>query len=191
MDGAMTNQLRVWKVLIVLLISMTGGAIILMSLSAGPLSAGPFCLSSYYRLVAAGAAIHSRVAQSHDRWKRIEIFYSETRMGDIKWLASINGFKNAKDLDCHFVICNGRGGQDGQIQPTEKWQEQASVKPQRNWHSGQETIRVCVIASGVSCHPTDCQIKRVDSLVQALSRRFDIPPNTIHYPGDMSRGPSY
>ncbi|MCH8215515.1 MAG: N-acetylmuramoyl-L-alanine amidase [Planctomycetes bacterium] len=187
----MANQLRVWKVLIVLLISMTSGAIILMSLSAGPLSAGPFCLSSYYRLVSADTAIHSKATQSHDRWKRIEIFYSETRMGGIEWLASINGFKDAKELDCHFVICNGHGGKDGQIQPTEKWQEQASVKPQRNWHSGQETIRVCVIASGVSCHPTDCQIKRVDSLVQALSRRFDIPSNTIHYPGDMSRGPSY
>ena len=185
----MTNQLRVWKVLIALLISMTGGAIVLMLLSENPPSAGAFCLSSYYKLAPTDVAVQSKTTQSSERWKRIEIFYSSTRVGNIEWISALSGHSDPSELACHFVICNGRGGDDGEIQTTEKWQRQLSVTPEHNWGNEDETIRVCVIADKQSSHPTDYQVKRVDALVSTLARRFTIQTQSIHYPGDMTTGP--
>ena len=182
----MSNQLRVWKVLLVLLVSMTSGAIILMSLGNNAPSSGAFCLSSYYQLTSADSAVTSRVQQSRDRWSRVEVFYSHTKGGDINWLAARSGLSEPKDLNCHFVVCNGLGGNDGDILKTEKWQDQESVVPLQNWYSARQTIRICVVADGENSFPTDCQIKRVDTLVRLLTRGFGITPENILYPGDIS-----
>lgn len=183
----MTNQLRVWKVLLVLLISMTSGAIILMALGKNNTpSSGAFCLSSYYQLGSAETAIASRAPQSPDRWSRIEVFYSCTKGGDINWLAARSGLSEPKDLNCHYVICNGLGGSDGDILSTEKWQTQTSVVPLQNWYGAKETIRICVVADGKNSFPTDCQMKRVQTLVRSLTRKFNITPENVLYPGDIT-----
>ena len=183
-DGTMSNQPRVAKVLAVLLISMTAGAIVLMALRNNPPSAGPFCLSSYYRLDPVEKAILSRAAQHRSRWSCIEIYYSGTKAGNIEQLASLSGLASPEDINCHFCLCNGLGGGDGQIQPTEKWQRQWSVIPSRTWYGSGQTIRICVIADGKTTHPTDFQIKRTEALVEELHRKFDITPESIYYPND-------
>ncbi|HEY5505442.1 MAG TPA: hypothetical protein VIK28_09810, partial [Sedimentisphaerales bacterium] len=68
----MSNQPRVTKVLVMLLVSMTIGAVVLMALGNHPPSAGPFCLSTYYRLDPIQQAICSRVTQAPGRWESIE-----------------------------------------------------------------------------------------------------------------------
>lgn len=181
----MTTQLRVWKVLLVLLVSMTSGAIVLMTLRNTPPLAGAFCLSSYYRLKPANAAISLRAQQSFDHWQSIEIYYSGTRVGNIEWLASLSGFKHPQDLNCHFVICNGYGGEDGQIQTTEKWQDQASVGSTGNGAASSKTIRICIISDGKTVYPTDCQVKRTDTLVDTLCRHFRIDPLQVHSLGTL------
>ncbi|MCF7972653.1 MAG: hypothetical protein K9N55_02445 [Phycisphaerae bacterium] len=185
----MTNQLRVWKVLLVLLISMTSGAIILMFLGNNAPSSGAFCLSSYYQLESAEAAVASRTEESPDRWSRVEVFYSNTKGGDINWLAARSGLTDARELNCHFVICNGLGGNDGDILTTEKWQNQESVVPLQNWYSASQTIRICVVADGKNSFPTDCQKKRVNTLLRSLTRKFHITTDNILYPGDINEKP--
>jgi hypothetical protein len=180
----MTNQPRVAKVLVVLLISMTTGAVVLMALGSNPPSAGPFCLSSYYRLDPVEKAVTSRAARSPTRWNCIEIYYSGTAAGNIEQLASLNGLAGPEDINCHFCICNGLGGADGQIQPTEKWQRQWSIVPGRAWYGSSQTIRICVIADGKSTPPTDCQLKRIEALIEGLSRKFNIAPDAVYYPSD-------
>jgi hypothetical protein len=172
------------KVLAALLISMTVGAIVLMALSGNPPSAGPFCLSSYYRLDPVEEAILSRAAQSPNRWGYIEIYYSGTKAGNIEQLASLTGLAGPEDINCHFVVCNGLGDGDGQIQTTEKWQRQWSILQGRNWYGSGQTIRICVIADGQAVRPTDFQRKRTEALVEGLCRKFDIEAQSIYYPGD-------
>jgi hypothetical protein len=180
----MSNQPRVAKVLAALLISMTIGAIILMVLGNHPPSAGPFCLSSYYRLDPIEKAIFSQAAQSPYHWGHIEICYSDTKAGNIEQLASLSGLANPEDLNYHFVICNGLGGDDGQILPTEKWQRQWSIIPGQSWYGSSQAIRICVIADNQTAHPTNIQIKRAEALVETLSRKFNISPDYIYYPSD-------
>ncbi len=180
----MSNQPRVAKVLAALLVSMTAGAIILMALGNNPPSAGPFCLSSYYRLDPIEKAVSSKASQFPTRWNCIEIFYSGTKAGNVKQLTSLNGLASPDDLNFHFVICNGLGGSDGQIQSTEKWQSQWSIIPGRTWYGSGQTIRICIIADGRTARPTDLQRKRLDSLVGALCRKFDIQPRYAYYPNN-------
>jgi hypothetical protein len=180
----MSNQPRVAKVLAALLVSMTVGAVVLMALRNTPPSAGAFCLSSYYHLDPVEEAILSRAPQVPNRWKSIEIYYSSTKAGNIEQLAALNGLTKSEDINCHFVICNGLGGGDGQILPTEKWQRQWSIIPSRTWYGSDHTIRICVIADAKTTRPTDCQIKRIEALVEGLYRKFDIRPESIYYPND-------
>jgi hypothetical protein len=179
----MPNQARVAKVLASLLASMTFGAVILMVLGHNPPAAGPFSLLTYYRLDPVRNAIVSHAAQSPDRWKSIEVFYSDTDSGNIEQLARANGIANSDDINCHFCVFNGRGAIDGQIQSTNKWQKQWSAVTDTKWFGNNQTIRICVVADKI-VQPTDCQVKRVQVLAEELCRKFFIKPESIYYPGD-------
>ncbi|MHC4222085.1 MAG: peptidoglycan recognition protein family protein [Planctomycetota bacterium] len=180
----MSDQPRVAKVLASLLVSMTVGAVVLMALGNHPPSAGPFCLSSYYRLDPIEKALTSRAPQSSDRWNRIEVYYSHTKAGNLQQLASIGGLKDTQDINCHFCICNGRGGEDGQILATEKWKRQWSLIPARTWYGSGQTIRICIIAEPKASPPTDSQIKRLHSLIDALCIEFDIDKSSVYFPNN-------
>ena len=180
----MPNQTRVAKVLATLLASMTTGAIVLMALGHNPPSAGPFSLWTYYRLDPVKKAISSQASQFPGRWNRIEIYYSSTEAGNVERLASLNGLAGPEDINCHFCICNGHGGNDGQIQPTEKWQRQWSAVPGHTWYGSAQTIRICVVADRKTTRATDCQIKRIQVLVDGLCKKLGIRPEAVYYPSD-------
>ncbi|MHC4478440.1 MAG: peptidoglycan recognition protein family protein [Planctomycetota bacterium] len=179
----MTNQPRVAKVLAALLVSMTMGAVVLMALGNHPPKAGPFCLSSYYRLDPINKAILSRAAQTPRRWSSIEIYYSGTKAGNIEQLASLRGLASPQEINCHFCVCNGLGDADGQVLPTERWQKQWSTVPGRTWYGSSQTVRICVIADGATTFPTDCQIRRTEALAQSLCAKFGIDAQSVYFPG--------
>ena len=178
----MSDQPRVVKVLVALLVSMTAGAIVLMALSGRPPLAGPFSLASYTGLDPIAEAVHSRVAQQPQRWRAIEVYFSGTTAGNIEQLTSLYGLSKAEDLNCHFVVCNGSGGGDGQVFATEKWQRQWSIVSSRAWSGPNQTIRVCVIADGKGSPATEYQIKRTYALIEKLYQEFSIHPKSIRYP---------
>jgi len=178
----MSDRPRVAKVLAALLVSMTTGAIVLMALGNNPPSAGPFCLSTYYRLDPVESAVASRLSQSPDRWQCVEISYSGTKAGNIEQLSSLAGLGAPDDLNCHFVIANGLGAPDGQILTTEKWQKQWSTVPDSTWFGSAQTVRICLVANGKTAPPTDSQFKRTEALVESLCRKFNIQPDNIYYP---------
>ena len=161
---------------------MTAGAVLLMAMGKNPPPAGAFCLDSYYQLEPVEQVLLSEAPQLLGRWSTIEVYYSCTRAGNIEQLTSLSGLAEPQDLNCHFVVCNGLGGENGRIQPTAKWQSQQSVTPTTAPTTDRETIRICVVADAKSAPPTDIQKKRVQALVQLLSRRFSIPPKAIHFP---------
>ncbi len=170
------------KVFVAALISIGIGAVVLKTLGSNPPPAGAFSLSEYYHLVPIEKVISPNAAQTSRNWDCIEISYSGTKAGNIKQLTSLNGLVNPEDINCHFVICNGLGAGDGQIQPTEKWQRQWLIAPVRTRHGSEQTIHIRVIADNKSAYLTDFQIKRLEMLVEVLSRTFGIQPASIYYP---------
>ncbi len=181
----MSSQPRLVKVLLALIVSMTSGAVVLIALgNNAPSSAGAFSLSSYYRLDPVENAVASRAPQQPSRWNSIEVFYSGTKAGNIAQLASLEGLAGAEDINCHFCICNGLGGGDGQLLATEKWQMQWSCVPTQAWYGSSQTIRICVIADGQTAGATDCQRRRTIAIVESLCGKFNIPANAVYLPGN-------
>jgi hypothetical protein len=175
---AISKQPRVVKVLTALLLSMTIGAFVLMALGNNPPSAGPFCLSAYYQLDAVDRVVQSEACQAPHRWTSIEIYFSGTRRGSLQQAAG------AVDLDCHFLIGNGAGAGDGEIQASELWQKQWSLRPSRTWQGSERTLRICLIGDGRTTAPTNCQLKRLETLLEALCRKFGISPDAVYLPSD-------
>ena len=178
----MSEQGRVAKVLAALLVSMTLGAIVLMLLGNNPPSAGAFSLSSYCHLDSVEKAVLSSAQQLPQTWNSIDIYYSQTKAGNIEQLSYLNGVADSDEINCHFVVCNGLGGKDGQIETTQRWIRQWPPIPGRNWYGSTRTIRICVIAEGNKSRPTDCQIRRVTALVERLCRKFEIKAESIYSP---------
>jgi len=175
-------QTRNTKIFITALLSILAGVLILQSLGSAPPVADAFSLSNYYRLEPVQSVIASDAQQFRSRWSRISIVYSGTKAGDIDQLCSLWGLTNHQEFNFHFVVCNGFGGADGLIQPTQKWNRQWSVTPIPSAGIGQRTIRICVIADGTKILPTELQRKRTEELVEGLSRKFSITPQSIRYP---------
>ena len=115
--------------------------------------------------------VSSNFTQISHQWSRIEIGYIGSEAG-----------VNPDDMNSHFVVGNGIGAGDGQIQPTEKWQRQRSIAPTRAMYGSEQAIHISVIVDSKITHPTEFQLKRTEALVEVLSRRFDIGPALIHYP---------
>ena len=178
----MSNQPRVVKVLAALLVSMTAGAIVLMALSGRPPQAGPFSLASYIGLAPIAESIPSRATQQQERWRSVEVYFSGSAAGNIEQLASLYGLADKEDLNCHFLVCNGAGGGNGQIFATAKWQRQWSIIPNSTWNGPSQTIRICVIADGTNTPPTEYQIQRTYTLIEKLCQKFSISAKAIRYP---------
>lgn len=178
----MPSRPRAARILLSLVVSMTVGSAVLMALDRNSISAGAFSLASYSSLEPISSVIDSRRSVSSDRWDRIEIFYSNTRGGNLEQIASLSGLSSPEDLNIHFLVCNSLGALDGQIQPTEKWLNQWSALQGGNWYGSSRTIRICVIGREKDGRPSDCQLTRTAELTDALSRQFGIKQSKIFYP---------
>lgn len=163
---------------------MTVGAVVLMALGSNPPSAGLFCLAAYYRLESVDHALYSQQPQTPERWNAVEIFFSGTKGGNAERLAEDNRLRSPADLNCHFIICNGVGASDGEIESTERWQTQRAAQFAHPSSDTDRTIRICLIGNGTSAVPTDYQLRRLENLLEALCRRFSIPGEAVHVPRD-------
>ena len=170
------------KVFAALLLSMSICAALLLALGKNPPLAGAFCLDDYYRLESVEKNVSSQIQQFSGRWNAIEIFYNchiydynTTTNQENELLGHIND-------DYHFALCNGLNGADGIIITTEKWQIQQSAIDYNNPISNEKTIRICIIKNSNLAEPTEYQEKRLEELIEELSRRFNIPLNAVYYP---------
>ena len=176
----MVFRSRQTKVLVMLVVSMIAGAFILGALGYHPPSAGAFCLSDYHQLMPVKAIVLSRTTHTAGRWERIEIY----RTSEIGEPDSLKRVVRNINTNCHFILCNGHIGGDGQILPTEKWKQQVSARRPSYHNNGQDerTVFVCVITNGPKDRPTNYQMKRTEILVLELCRRLGIPSQSVRYP---------
>lgn len=177
----MGSQPRAARILICLVVAMTAGAAILMALDHQTISAGAFSLASYSSLGPISEIIATNEPTNNRRWDKIEVFYSNTKGGNLNQLVSLSGLSSSEDLNFHFLVLNSLGGIDGQIQATAKWLNQWSAIPGGTWYGSGNTIRICVIGEGQKA-ASDYQMSRTEELIQELSRKFNIEKSNISYP---------
>lgn len=124
--------------------------------------------------------VPSRVSER--RWSGIVIHNSATASGNMATIDSAHKNNGWDGVGYDFVIGNGSGSGNGQIEPTFRWTGQktgAHCKANGNW-ANERTIGICLIGNFNNTRPTSAQIAALNKLVRFLSKRYGIPASKIY-----------
>jgi hypothetical protein len=122
------------------------------------------------------AVIFNTAVPAHPtHWKSIYIHHTRTTGGNAATLA-------VGDQGCgdHFVIGNGDGSGDGQIQFTERWNLQQAADPAPGYTQVEQTcVSIGLVGDFDRTAPTPVQLKRLEQLVHTLQEHFRIPASQV------------
>jgi hypothetical protein len=110
-----------------------------------------------------------------EQWKFIYIHHSATPAGDARTLA-----RAGSGLCDHFIIGNGDGCQDGEIQVGPRWNhQQAPVAPLGVDHIEPTCISICLVGDFDHSMPTPVQLRRLTQLVTTLQSQFRLGADKV------------
>jgi hypothetical protein len=148
--------------------------IVLLAILAPPPLAGTLWQSLYAfngpdTADATDGIFQTQVDVVPSRWRFIYVHHSRTLSGDAESLAKTG----ASD---HFVIGNGDGCFDGEIEMTQRWNHQQSVtnRPDSLAQVDSDCISICVVGDFDRTVPTANQQRHLAQLVGTLQSRLGI-----------------
>lgn len=103
------------------------------------------------------------------RWKYVYVHHSASRSGTAE-----PGLPNSLGMGDHFVIGNGEGAADGQVQICPRWDQQQSAAPPAAGEIDPNCISICLVGDFDRAAPTPNQLKRLTALVNALQSQLAI-----------------
>jgi hypothetical protein len=123
--------------------------------------------------------------EERGRWQGILIHHTAVpdhgNAADLDRAHKLRGFDG---LGYDFVICNGRGGQDGRIEVGWRWAQQREgahcrVHPNDSNYWNEHTIGIVLVGNFEKGRPTPAQYESLARLVYFLQQRYDIPWSRI------------
>lgn len=119
------------------------------------------------------------------RWIYVVIHHSATSAGSVEGIHDEHRQRRDSSgnlwlgIGYHFVIGNGNGMPDGQIESTFRWKQQL-----HGAHSGSAVhnangIGICLIGNFEENAPTAEQLKSITQLVESLASRYSIPARLV------------
>lgn len=123
-------------------------------------------------------------AGSEKSWKAIVIHHSGTDTGSVASIDDYHRRNNGWDgIGYDFVIGNGSGCTNGEVDSTFRWTEQRTgahcKTDDTNW-ANENAIGICLIGNFDNSRPSSSQMTSLMKLVRFLSQRYDIPANKIY-----------
>ncbi len=166
----MLNHGRLIKVMLLLMMAMTAGALILFALEGRPIKPTAFSLSSHYRM----PEIRNTLGIPHDvdlgQWRDIEISYQYNN-GQLTDGGRLSGSFSSQ---YHLVINSSMIDGQGPIFASPKWSSQSSCDlPDRSLGTPQ-TIRICVVITSTNENGTSKQVRLLETLVSYLAKHFRV-----------------
>jgi hypothetical protein len=147
-----------------------------MALAPAPIA--PDAAASLFAVDAPGsfdAVFETRSPLDATRWKYIFIHHSNTPSGNALTLGQATG-----GIGDHFVIGNGDGCEDGEIQISQRWNQQLiALPPAGATKISQDCISICVVGDFDSKTPTPAQLRRLGQLVGAIQARLHIDSSSV------------
>jgi hypothetical protein len=113
-------------------------------------------------------------------WKYVVIHHTATDSGSVESIDQTHRDVNQwQGIGYHFLIGNGNGMEDGQVEATFRWQEQlpgahAGVGPYNEYGIG-----ICLVGNFEVDEPTPAQIDAVSRLVAGLKAEFGLSDGQI------------
>lgn len=155
---------------------MTLTSAILLALAPAPLS--PDAASSLFAIenpASLDVIFNTRVPLSPGRWRYIYIHHSKSQQGNASTLV-----RDHEGLTDHFVIGNGQGCVDGELQIGQRWNQQLSAAPPAGATDIDRTcISICLIGDFDRTLPTPTQMRRLAQLVETLQARLHLPADNV------------
>lgn len=124
-------------------------------------------------------------------WKYLVLHHTASDAGDVESIHNAhlkNKDKNGKHwlgIGYHFVIGNGRGMDDGEIEPTFRWKQQMPGAHAGVNEYNQRGIGIVLIGNFEKSQPTPRQLKSVKELVAVLAREYAIHAEHVIGHGDI------
>ncbi len=155
---------------------LTVTSALLLALAPAPLapeaSSGLFAVDAPESM---DVIFQTQVSAKPGRWKYIYVHHSRSVSGDAASLSQASG-----TVPDHFVIGNGEGAIDGEIQIGQRWNQQTPANPPAGATGiDPACISICLIGDFDHAVPTPTQIRRLGQLVSALQGRLDVPAGQV------------
>jgi hypothetical protein len=156
-----------------LLGSLTLISILLLALAPAPLVPDvPSLVATSDRDESLDSIFDTAVRIPNSHWQYIYVHHSRTRRGSALTMGGDNGMGD------HFLIGNGDGCGDGEIQIGPRWNRQLSANPV-GAKVKNNCICICLVGDFDQTSPTTTQLRRLEQLVKTLQGQFQIPGKAV------------
>jgi hypothetical protein len=157
------------------LLSLT--SVLLLALAPAPLTQGTATsLFAIDQPRSMDAVFETAVPVTKQRWKSIFVHHSGTTSGNADTLAARSG-----GLADHFLIGNGSGCMDGEVQMGHRWSGQLPAGEVPGTRSiASDCITICVVGDFDHSQPTPTQRLRLAQLVTTLQSRLGVSAGQVY-----------
>ena len=116
-------------------------------------------------------------------WKYVVIHHSATDEGNARRFDTHHREKKGwvNGLGYHFLIGNGNGSRDGQIEVGNRWDSQIDgAHAGKDWYEyNKYGVGICLVGNFENDYPTSSQISSLTYLINYLQERCNIPRNQV------------
>jgi len=149
-----------------LLSSLVLTSMLLLVLAPAPLN--PDAVRSLLATDSFDKVFQTPTAIESGRWRYIYVHHSRQFDGSAATLSQQTG-----DMGDHFLIGNGQGCGDGEIQVGYRWDQQKPAEPVGAKLSS-DCISICLVGDFDQTAPTSAQMRQLGQLVRSLQRELGI-----------------
>lgn len=124
-------------------------------------------------------------------WQSIVIHHTASETGSVESIHETHTRRKDKagnpwlGIGYHFVIGNGRGMNDGEIEPTFRWREQMHGAHAGNDEHNQHGIGIVLVGNFENHPPSEAQMAAVKRLVATLKASYGISSSDVIGHGDI------
>jgi len=120
-------------------------------------------------------------SDAYQGWKYIVLHHSATQAGSVKAFHKYHTEQGYGGIAYHFVIGNGKGMNDGEVQETFRWKQQISGTHVtiHSWEYNVFGIGICLVGNFQKQKPTKAQLRALKKLIAKLKQQHDINTHNI------------
>lgn len=107
--------------------------------------------------------------------KWIVVHHSATASGNVEAFRREHIKRGYEDVAYNYIICNGRGGPDGEVQPGRPLEKVGA----HAYGANRVSVGICLVGNFMETQPTARQWESLISLCRSLMARFGIPPSQV------------
>lgn len=120
-------------------------------------------------------------SEAYKGWKYIVIHHSATQAGSVKAFHKFHTKQGYGGIAYHFVIGNGKGMKDGEVEETFRWKKKMSGThvSVNSWEHNVFGIGIVLVGNLEKSQPTKAQITSLKKLISRLKKTYNIKNNNI------------